>query len=372
VSAPSPPLRLRSWRIWAAALAGLALVEAANLTQAWLTGTARVPITPGLVLHDLIYWYSWVAVSPIVFFVSRRYRLDRQPVRSLGVHAVAALGAFALAALIRTLVRWPIFGLRLAFLDVWQLAFASSLPTFLLLYTLTAMLFYAIEYYDAYHARELHASQLETMVARAELDALRNQLQPHFLFNTLHAISALMTRDVQTARKMMARFSDLLRVTLDEPEQHEVPLAQELGFLEQYLDLQRMRFGDRLTVTQQIAPEALRCMVPRLVLQPIVENALTHGIGARAAGGTLAIAAEVEDHAVRLRVSDDGPGLDGQRGSLMTEGVGLRNTRARLKHLYGPDSALELHDNPGGGLCVTLTIPSCEVARQPVSISRSA
>jgi two-component system LytT family sensor kinase len=157
---------------------------------------------------------------------------------------------------------------------------------------------------------------------------------------------------------MMTRFSDILRLALDEPDQHEVRLSQELQFIDQYLDLQRMRFGERLEVELDIAPSTLECFVPRLILQPLVENALTHGIGARAAAGRLRIASEAADGGVRLAVEDDGPGLGSAREEQLREGVGLRNTRARLQHLYGHRATLELTDVPGGGLCVSLMIPA--------------
>lgn len=350
------------WRIWGAALVFLTLIEAANITQAQLTGMLRVPLTPGLVLNDLIYWYSWAAVSPIVLFVARRYRVESRPLRSLAAHIPTALLTFALAGLLRTLVRWPIFGLRTTFLATWQLTIVSSLTNFMMLYVATLMLFYALDYYRAFHARTLRASQLETEVARAQLDALRRQLQPHFLFNTLHAISALMSRDVQGARRMIAKLSDLLRLTLDESE-HEVPLAQELAFLEQYLDLQRLRFGDRLRIEQHVAAAALDCRVPRLVLQPIVENALRHGIERRAAAGRIVIDAARHAGVLELRVRDDGPGMGVLEGENVIEGVGLSNTRARLQHLYGSAASLTLADNPEGGVCVTVIVPAPEQSR---------
>jgi sensor histidine kinase YesM len=264
--------------------------------------------------------------------------------------------------LLRTLVRWPIFGLRTTFLATWQLTIVSSLTNFMMLYVATLMLFYALDYYRAFHARTLRASQLETEVARAQLDALRRQLQPHFLFNTLHAISALMSRDVQGARRMIAKLSDLLRLTLDESE-HEVPLAQELAFLEQYLDLQRLRFGDRLRIEQHVAAAALDCRVPRLVLQPIVENALHHGIERRAAAGRIVIDAARHAGVLELRVRDDGPGMGVLEGENVIEGVGLSNTRARLQHLYGSAASLTLADNPEGGVCVTVIVPAPEQSR---------
>src|SRR5688572_3760931 len=354
---PDDRPRLPSWQIWVAGAVVLLVVQATSLAQHQLV-VARDPLTPWLLLHQLMFWFSWYAVAPLVFVIARRFPLDRPTIPRILAHLIAAPLLFVTAALLRTVARWPVFGPpRDTFGEAIQFAFTSSLVIFLLLYTVTVVLYYALEYYRAYHSRELRSSQLETMVVRAQLDALRNQLQPHFLFNTLHAISALMARDVQAARRMMTRFSDLLRLALDEPEQHEVALTQELRFLDQYLDLQRMRFGDRLDVELDVAPSTLDCQVPRLILQPLVENALTHGIGSRAGAGRLRVSAESIDGALRLHVEDDGPGLSSGRGELLSEGVGLRNTRARLMHLYGDAASLELTDVDEGGLCVTITIP---------------
>jgi sensor histidine kinase YesM len=352
------PTRLPSWRVWAAGAIVLLLSQTLTIAQGYLRGDLSGPVTGSWVLHDLIFWFSWFAVSPLVFLVAGRYPLDRPTPGRIAAHLIAFPLVLSLAAVLRLLVRWPFWGLPLTFARSFLLAISSSMMVFLLLYTATVILFYALEYYHAYHSRELRASQLETMVVRAELDALRNQLQPHFLFNTLHAISALMSRDVGAARTMMTRFSDVLRLALDEPEQHEVRLEQELRFLDQYLDLQRMRFGDRLEVDLDVAPSTLECVVPRLILQPVVENALTHGIGSRAGAGRLRIGAELDAGALRLEIEDDGPGLSSNRGELLHEGVGLRNTRARLMHLYGEDAGLDLIDVETGGLCVTITIPT--------------
>ena len=256
--------RLPSWKVWAAGAIVLLLSQALTIGQGYITGTLSGPVTGKWILHDVIFWFSWFAVSPLVFLVAGRYPLDRPTFGRISAHLIAFPVVLTLAAVLRILVRWPFWGFPLTFPKSVMLAISSSMMIFLLLYTATVILFYALEYYHAYHSRALRSSQLETMVVRAELDALRNQLQPHFLFNTLHAISALMAKDVGAARRMMTRFSDLLRLALDEPEQHEVRLDQELHFLDQYLDLQRMRFGDRLEVELDVTPSTLDCLVPQV------------------------------------------------------------------------------------------------------------
>jgi LytS/YehU family sensor histidine kinase len=183
------------------------------------------------------------------------------------------------------------------------------------------------------------------------------QLQPHFLFNTLHAISALMHRDVAAADRMIARLSELLRMSLDTASEQEVSLSRELEFIRPYLDIERNRFGDRLAVEMKIDPEALDAQVPNLVLQPLVENAIRHGISNRAAAGRIEIHATRLNGDVVLRVSDDGPGMPAGGAESLKLGVGLNNTRARLEHLYGGDFRFELGNASTGGFEVHVTIP---------------
>jgi two-component system LytT family sensor kinase len=188
------------------------------------------------------------------------------------------------------------------------------------------------------------------------LQALKMQLHPHFLFNTLHAISALMDDDVKGARRMIARLSELLRLTLESVGQQEVSLRQELDALERYLEIEQIRFQDRLTVRLAVAPETLGASVPNLVLQPIVENAIRHGIAPRSSAGRIEIRAERQDGMIELQVIDDGPGLS-PGGEEFKEGIGLTNTRARLRQLYGDGHRIEIKDADGGGLAVKLSIP---------------
>jgi two-component system LytT family sensor kinase len=186
------------------------------------------------------------------------------------------------------------------------------------------------------------------------------QLHPHFLFNTLHSISALLHRDPETADRMIARLGDFLRLTLDNSGAQEVSLQKELEFLKCYLDIERVRFQDRLTTSLDVEPRALDSRVPNLILQPIVENALRHGLSQRAAPGHLEISAKRDNGSLRIQVKDNGPGLSAITGSKTNkrEGLGLSNTKARLEQLYGAAHRFSIENAPGGGLVVTLEIPA--------------
>ena len=244
-------------------------------------------------------------------------------------------------------------------LDWWQVPFSTRVvvqgTSHLMVYFPLVGVGYAISYFRRYRDRELSAARLEAQLSNAQLQALKMQLHPHFLFNTLNAISALMHRDVRAADRMLARLGDLLRMTLDAAATQEVPLQQELRFLETYLEIEQTRFGERLAVRMQVEPELLEALVPHLLLQPLVENAIKHGVAPRAVPGSIAISARREGARLRLEVVDNGPGLAAvapARG-----GVGLANTRARLQRLYGAEQRLELCNGEAGGLCVRVELP---------------
>jgi two-component system, LytTR family, sensor kinase len=231
----------------------------------------------------------------------------------------------------------------------------------------------AFHHYRRYQEREqqalrleLRASELTSQLTRAQLSALKMQLQPHFLFNTLNAITVLVRqRSADQAEEMLARLGDLLRWVLDDVEAQEVPLRRELEYVQLYLSIEQVRFADRLRVDISADPEVLEAAVPHMSLQPIVENAVRHGIGRRAAAGTIAIRASEANGKLRVLVQDDGPGFkaDGEPG---TNGIGLANTRARLEQLYGTDASLTIDNGDGGGASVTMTVPyhvAAEAAR---------
>jgi LytS/YehU family sensor histidine kinase len=205
-----------------------------------------------------------------------------------------------------------------------------------------------------YHRESRDREQLEVQLAQAQVQSLKLQLHPHFLFNTLNTITALIGQDPQGAERMVSGLSDLLRLSLRNASDQEVPLDRELEILEHYLNIQQIRFADRLSVRYDIDPQVRQAMVPNLLLQPLVENAIRHGIAPRAAPGTIVVAAHRVDDQLRILVEDDGVGPG---GSTSGEGIGLRNTRARLERLYGPQHRLELTGGRDGGFAVRIEMP---------------
>jgi LytS/YehU family sensor histidine kinase len=205
-----------------------------------------------------------------------------------------------------------------------------------------------------HHAREVAALEEARASVEAQLHVLKMELQPHFLFNTLHAISALMHRDVKTANEMLVLLADMLDSALQTVRDQEVTLEEELKTLKLYMQIQQIRFGDRLHVDYAVDPEALGARVPHLIFQPLVENAVKHGIADRAAGGQVEVSAQVSDQRLHLAVQDDGPGLCDTHP---TYGIGLSNTQERLSYLYGEGHRFELRDAPGGGVRAMVTIP---------------
>ena len=221
-------------------------------------------------------------------------------------------------------------------------------------------LYFGIKYYQEVEEERARALKAESHAHRAELQALRYQLHPHFLFNTMNAVSTLIAeKRNREAERMVARLSDFLRLTLEQETAPEVPLAQELDFAQRYLDIEQIRFGDRLQVTIDAAPNTLSGLVPALVLQPLVENAVRHGIAPLERGGHLRVEARATGDRLLLRVEDDGRGIaDGvSTRDLCRGGIGLSNTHARLEALYGDDMRFDIERSDGGGCVVVLELP---------------
>jgi signal transduction histidine kinase len=308
---------------------------------------------------NMTYYYLWGVTTPLVFYLGRRFRLESKPlVRNLAFHIAASIVLTAVQILIAESLLHFMVAARprsfdFALLRAFRGNFHSSLPT----YWLILAIYYAVDYYGKFRDRELRASQLEARLSQAQLQALKMQLHPHFLFNTLNSISSLMYSDVDAADAMMSRLSEFLRLTLENSGQQEVTLREEIEFLDRYLAIERIRFDERLRVHIDVDPATLEARVPNLALQPLVENAIRHGIAARPEGGQIDIVARRENGNLHIGLKDDGPGVVAANDRSRREGIGLANTRARLQQLYGDDQRLELTNSISGGLLVTLIIP---------------
>jgi two-component system, LytTR family, sensor kinase len=232
---------------------------------------------------------------------------------------------------------------------------------------------YAVSYYQKFRERELRTSQLEVQLAKAHLQSLKSQLRPHFLFNTMHSISALMLTDVGAADKMMTRLSDLLRMNLEDGTLQLTSLNRELEFVGGYLEIEKVRFEDRLEVHLNIADDTLDAQVPHLILQPLVENAVRHGIAKRSSQGELHIQSAQNDGRLSLRIYDNGPGFSESNGSGSKSGLGLRATRERLQAMYGDHQNFSIRNLPEGGVEVCVQIPfRVEVTSSHEDASKSA
>jgi sensor histidine kinase YesM len=310
------------------------------------------------VLGELIFSYLWLALTPLVIWLSRSFRIEvGQRLKNVTIHVVASVVFLLFHIFIFTLISIP-FGWYSQLTDFWTRYFLLILnftPSNVMFYWGIIVIEHALDYYQKLQERELRASQLEAQLAQSQLEVLKMQLHPHFLFNTLNAISALIRESPDEADEMVSRLGDLLRMTLETAGLQEVPFKKELEFLKHYLDIEQTRFQDRLKVEMAIEPETLDGLVPSMILQPLVENSVRHGVAPRPEGGCVKIKAWLDNSLLRLEVEDDGPGLGGD--TPRKERVGLTNTRARVSNLYGDEHGLRLRHAAGGGLIVSLSIP---------------
>lgn len=305
-------------------------------------------------------WYLWALFTPLILWLAERWPigpgLRRNLLRHIGAATLLGLAFnFAFMTLSFTFrpAEWPEH-LRLARVLVTGLM--VWLPFSYMVYALVASMGTAFTYYRRMRDREITASRLEARLIEAQLSALRMQLQPHFLFNALNTIAMLVRQgEARTSVRMIARLSELLRHVLDESGEPEIPLGQELLLVQRYLEIEQLRFGDRLVFECDVPAELTDALVPNLLLQPIVENAVRHGISRRAAAGRITLRARRHDGHLRLEVIDDGPGLAAD--ALLNGGLGVRNTRARLEHLYGDRAALALENAAPTGVRVRIEVP---------------
>ena len=349
------------WVKWTLFLALWTFIGLASSVQFYLSfAKSANPVSWKFALeHSLADWYLYALLSIPALWLARRFHFDavHWP-GQLAVHLLAS-GVFSVLwmAARSLLEEWlsQAGESQVSFQAAFSYALAATFFLNLSIYWAIVGVSHSIEYYRRYRERELRTAELETGLAQARLQALQMQLNPHFLFNTLHSISSLMHKDVEAADRMISRFGDLLRLALENTDSHEVPLAEELGFLKSYLEIEQTRFGDRLSVGMDIAPEALDARVPNLVLQPLVENAIQHGIEPHARPGRIELRARRENGNLLLQVRDNGDGLSDPAQAV--GGVGVSNTRARLEHLYGKDHRFEFSNGESGGLLVSVVIP---------------
>ena len=362
------------------AAAGLVRADAESLGRAWLRRTvifliwtalaflsasqgalmlahAGRPVSwSALLTSSLLDWYTCAAFTPAYIWLVRRFPIDRQ-------HWPLSAAIQFVATSVFVVIKYAVYGPLRAWLIPSQTAMsleqhlARSFIMESIAFWAVLGVVHAMEFYRRFREREVQALRLQAQLAEARLEALSAQLHPHFLFNTLHGVSTLMHRDVEAADTMLTRLGDLLRHTLRNADRHEVPLSEELDLLANYVAIIGVRFQDRLTVRTLVAPGAEQGLVPHFILQPLVENAVQHGIARRAGAGTIEITAERHGEMLRLRVTDDGAGLGRGVREFPSEGIGLSNTRLRLRELYGGRQRLELESLPSGGFGVMVELP---------------
>jgi signal transduction histidine kinase len=318
----------------------------------------QTPFTSAPVALAFTESYLWAALTPLIFLLVSRTGFARSNwiPRALGLLGIGILLAMTVEALLAYLRFEFVFSPRRrpsAFnplLGVKRLFWLDDL----IIYIAVLAAGFARDYFLRYRAREQVTARLQAQLAEARLANLRTQLNPHFLFNTLHAISTLVERDPRGVRRMIARLSELLRTSLDGGTEQETPLRNELAFLDRYLEIMQIRFQGRLAVRTTIDPDVMEALVPTLVLQPIVENALKHGVDRESGAGRIEIRARRDGERVVLSVRDEGPGLS----KAIEEGVGLRNTRDRLAQLYGEEQHLSVSAaSSGQGVLAELSLP---------------
>jgi two-component system, LytTR family, sensor kinase len=338
-------LILTAWLVFAVIFTGNRLVAS---IQAGVPIPFRIAATVGFAMAAV-----WATNTIIIFSLSRRFALDRRPrAARILIHMLAAIVISAIQSSAEAIIGILTGALAVDNFMAW---FFAGIPFNVIVYWLIVGVAHGMMFYRRYRQRDAEAAVLASRLANAELEVLKSQLHPHFLFNAMNTISALMHRDVKAADRMLARLSELLRAALDHTSEQEVSLSDELNFLESYLEIEQTRFGERLHVEVDVPPNVLDAVVPHMIMQPLVENAIRHGVAPRAAVGTVTIRARGRRDMLDLEVLDDGPGVPPGRSP--NGGLGLANVKARLQQLYGERFSFEPRNRAEGGFRVTMSIP---------------
>jgi two-component system, LytTR family, sensor kinase len=352
-------MQLRIMRRWVVSFAAWTVVVLLFAGQFYTYDAVHSVVgPPSLYLRwSMQEWYPWAVLAPVVWWLARRYpfesgRRARVLLIHLGASLVIAIVSLFGDAIMDHLIDPTGGSIGANVLHLLSKHTAISILTYWILVTIAQL-----------WRRAMRASQLETQLARARLAALRMQLHPHFLFNTLYAIGTLIHEDPTAAEEMVVRLGALLRASLADGESQEIPLARELEFLRWYLGIEQTRFQERLTVEIAIDDDALDCAVPSLVLQPLVENAIRHGIGRHAGVDTIVITGARDNGMLRLEVRNTNSVLEPAAEDAARRGVGLSNTRERLSSLYGAAAALNLRRLDPRGVAATIVLPARPVGR---------
>jgi two-component system LytT family sensor kinase len=344
---------LQQWLLIFAAWTFLAVFSSAQ-SAVYFAQRGQPIVWREMLSYRFADWYTCALFTPLFFWLARRYPIDR---RTWKTALPLTLAATSICVVLKYSLLVPLerfLGLegQITVAGALSRNFASESMAFWAVVGIS----HALEFNRKYREREIAAADLRTKLSEAQLEALRSQIHPHFLFNTLHSISTLMHRDVEAADSMLTRLSDLLRLTLKHRGENEIPLRDELSLADHYLAIMSIRFGDRLTIAQSIATESLDALVPQFVLQPLLENALQHGVAMTSGPARIEISARVADQRLNLAVSDNGRGGPAvNRGE--RHGMGLSNTRLRLEQLYGRDQSLTLEKLPERGTRLTVEMP---------------
>jgi two-component system LytT family sensor kinase len=361
----SSPIERNPWLKWAAIIGVWAFIGVVYTAPIYIEMRAEGMVHSAFKVFTwgILIWVAWAPFEPAIVWFARHFSLlGGAWKRSLPVHIPVFLISSAVhsavaVAIVLTVKPWDNMGTTTfwpRFLSRMQSSFAGDL----LVYGGIVGVCYAIDYYRKYQEREFVATQLENQLALAQLESLRMQLHPHFLFNTLNGIVGLV-RDHKNdaAVSMLVGLSDLLRHTLEHSDRQEVELNEEINFIKLYLGIQQMRFSDRLQINFNIDPATSKALVPNLLLQPLLENALRHGIGRSADAGAITVSSKRENGSLLITVADNGEGLPYDWQLKTGSGIGLANTAARLQQLYGENHRFDIHNGDSGGVEVEIVMP---------------
>jgi two-component system, LytTR family, sensor kinase len=334
----------------------------ASYSPLWGRHAFKAPVSwDEAVVTNLTFYYIWACIAPLVLWLGRRFRFEHSLwFSSLVVHIPTSVAVSAAQLFIAEIVTQSLSPEPLKLYDAFreiQRTVAVYFHINLLTYWAILGVGYSREYYRKFRDREMRAVQLQSQLTQAQLQALKMQLHPHFLFNTFNTISSLMHQSVDEADRVLAVLGDLLRYSLQNVGVQEVPLSEELEFLKQYLEIEHARFGDRLRVKFDVDPDVLDKNVPNLILQPLVENSIRYAVAPRANGGSIEIAAKRNDRTMQIDIIDDGPGLPVGFTLQTSKGIGLKNSSVRMEQLYGQEQEFKLTNRSPNGLQITIILP---------------